>query len=183
MTGERIIEGLCDAASLAESWVSGASRVWRQEGIQGAAGWGAVSRSTHLSLSEGFGPLLFGMEPTLKAKWNLICNRLEKNKVSEQVVWEAYRENVQHILDELGTSLKNFQTRKIIISVEHGNAFGVFSSSGYPLVLISTIRTDLLRKSSVSDKRTRQPNVVPPEQDSSFSRDEQPQALGYKWNQ
>jgi len=113
-------------------------------------------------------------------EWNSIWNRLRKGEVSEQVVWEAYRENLQHILDEIEVLLKNFQAEKTIISADHGNAFGEFGFYGHPPIPISAIRKVPWCKSSANDEGTRQPDITPPEQDSSFSRNEQLQALGYK---
>lgn len=117
---------------------------------------------------------------TVGDEWNSIWDQLEQGEVSEEVVWRAYQDNLRYILDEVEVLLKNFQAENTIISADHGNAFGEFGFYGHPRVPISATRKIPWYKSSASDEETMQAEIIPPESDSSVSRDEQLRALGYK---
>jgi len=113
-------------------------------------------------------------------EWNSIWDRLEQGEVSKQVVWDAYRENLRYILDEIEILLENFQAENTIISADHGNAIGEFGFYGHPRVPIRPIRKVPWCNSSANDEKTIQSEITPPESDSLFNRNEQLQALGYK---
>lgn len=113
-------------------------------------------------------------------EWNSIWDKLEQGEVSGEVVWEAYLENLRYVLSEVEILLQNFDAEDTIISADHGNAIGDFGYYGHPRVPISSIRKIPWCDSSASDEETMQPEITPPESDSSVSRDEQLRALGYK---
>jgi len=117
---------------------------------------------------------------TVGDEWDSIWDQLEQGEVSEEVVWEAYQDNLRYVLNEVDVLLRNFHAENTIISADHGNAFGEFGFYGHPRIPISPIRKVPWCESSASDRETMQPEITPPESDSSFNKNEQLQALGYK---
>lgn len=51
---------------------------------------------------------------------------LQKGKISKREAWESYVENLRVVLNELKILLSNIDEEKVIISADHGEAFGKF---------------------------------------------------------
>ena len=60
-----------------------------------------------------------------------IWTQLEAGTVDEDIVWEAYRENLQLALPEVKRLLESLQGKTVITS-DHGNAFGELGVYGHP---------------------------------------------------
>lgn len=62
--------------------------------------------------------------------------------ISEADVWEAYRENLKIVLNDVELFLKSVDADTVAISADHGNAVGEWGIYGHPDdVLINEIRT------------------------------------------
>lgn len=51
---------------------------------------------------------------------------LKKGEITRQEAWESYLENLRLVLDELEMLLSNVDAEKVIITADHGEAFGEF---------------------------------------------------------
>ena len=56
-----------------------------------------------------------------------------RNGVSHQKVWNEYLENLRFVLDELKVLLENIDSERVVISADHGEAFGEFGVYGHSL--------------------------------------------------
>ncbi|MGB9956469.1 PglZ domain-containing protein [Haloferax prahovense] len=65
-------------------------------------------------------------------QFNSIWSRLEDGQVDESKVWEAYRENLRLILDNIRVLVNNIDAEKVVITSDHGNAFGEYGIYGHP---------------------------------------------------
>lgn len=61
-----------------------------------------------------------------------IWTQLERGKYTREKVWNAYRANLEYILDELKLLLDNLDYENVIITSDHGNALGEFGFYGHP---------------------------------------------------
>lgn len=61
-----------------------------------------------------------------------IWTQLERGEYTREEIWNAYRANLEYILDELNLLLENLDYENIIITADHGNALGEFGFYGHP---------------------------------------------------
>lgn len=52
--------------------------------------------------------------------------KLMAGQVSRGVVWDLYIENLRYVLEEVELLLENFEANKVIITADHGEAFGEY---------------------------------------------------------
>jgi hypothetical protein len=71
-----------------------------------------------------------------------IWTQLERGEYTREEVWTAYRANLKYILDKLELLLDNINYDSVIITSDHGNAFGEYGFYGHP----EGIPLDCLRK-------------------------------------
>jgi len=67
---------------------------------------------------------------TSRTPWELLCD----GEITREAVWNAYRENLQIVLEQVEVLLENVDAPKTIISADHGNALGegnLYGHSGY----------------------------------------------------
>jgi hypothetical protein len=70
----------------------------------------------------------FGEVSEQKTVWQ----RLRDGEVSRDRVWEAYRENLRSVLDDVNLLLSNVDADRVVITADHGNALGEFGIWGHP---------------------------------------------------
>ena len=56
----------------------------------------------------------------------------ESGDAERDVVWELYEENLRLVLDEVELLLENVDADDVVITADHGNAFGKYSIYGHP---------------------------------------------------
>ena len=64
--------------------------------------------------------------------WDSIWNRLMQGDVNKETVWESYKENLRYVLNDVGILLQNIDAETVIITADHGNAFGEWDLYGHP---------------------------------------------------
>lgn len=98
-------------------------------------------------------------------------------------IWEAYMSDLRHVLDDIEILLGNLDADKVVITADHGEAFGEYGILGHKLgSLHPQIRRVPWVTTTSEDNRTHEPTVEEPDQ-TKMSReelDEQLEALGYK---
>ena len=88
---------------------------------------------------------------------------LRQNKLSTDRVWEAYRANLAHVLDEVGSLLTNIEGQ-VAITADHGNLFGEWGLYGHPMETpVPALITVPWAEATATDQQTRTPTVEPPE--------------------
>lgn len=79
-------------------------------------------------------------EPEREA-FTSIWSKLRDGQVKSEAVWQAYRENLEWVLEEIEL-LANCCDATILVTSDHGNAFGDWGIWGHPPLLpISELRT------------------------------------------
>jgi arylsulfatase A-like enzyme len=64
--------------------------------------------------------------------WDDIWDRLRHGEVSKERVWNAYRENLRYVLADVELLLENVDAETVVITSDHGNAFGEWGIYGHP---------------------------------------------------
>jgi hypothetical protein len=77
-------------------------------------------------------------------------------------VWKSYINDVRYVLDEVSDLIQNIDAENVVISADHGGAFGEFYSYGHlPGSLNPYIRRVPWIETEAQDNKTRHPNVPP----------------------
>lgn len=106
---------------------------------------------------------------------------MEKDDIdhSREKVWEAYRDNLRVVLDEVGVLLDNVDAERVVISADHGNAFGEWTKYGHGDMPLPCVKRVPLVETTAEDDGTLEPSLEPSEAGDS-TVDERLDNLGYK---
>lgn len=114
---------------------------------------------------------------------NNVWNRLKLGEVTESEVWEAYRENLRLVMDEVELLLNNSDVDNAIITADHGNSFGTLGIYAHPphtplrcLREVPFIRAEGVDERTYDPEVTESSNLRTGEEDIS----DKLSALGYK---
>lgn len=104
---------------------------------------------------------------------------LKRREVELDRVWEAYRENLELVMEDVRLLLSNFDADQAIITADHGNAVGEKAVYGHP----SGVPTRELREVpwvsvNATDEKTHNPSTTQTEASETVA--ERLHALGYK---
>ncbi|WP_049935579.1 alkaline phosphatase family protein [Haloplanus natans] len=69
---------------------------------------------------------------TFGEEWESVWDDLEAGRISKERVWESYLANLNYVLDDVELLLENMDADTVVISADHGNAFGEFGFFGHP---------------------------------------------------
>jgi hypothetical protein len=95
------------------------------------------------------------------------------------LVWNAYIENLRFVLDSVELLLNNVDAEKVVLSADHGEAFGEYGVYKHPLGLIHpNIRWVPWAETTATDSGEYEPELERPE-DQTSDAEEQLKMLGY----
>jgi hypothetical protein len=111
--------------------------------------------------------------------WNYLTETNDHDSV-----WNAYLDDLRYVLDDVKILLENFEADNVVLTADHGEAFGEYEVLGHNIgSLHPKVRTVPWAETSGVDKGTYTPTIDSPveEEDvSSATMEEQLEALGYK---
>lgn len=120
---------------------------------------------------------------TFGEEWESIWDGLRAGTVTHDDAWKRYIDNLKYVLEEVGKLINNVDAKDVIITADHGNAFGELWQWGHPkYVKISPIRQVPWYSTKATDRCT----IQPPREELTIgttknsSIDERLRALGYK---
>lgn len=103
-----------------------------------------------------------------------------RNGGDRELVWNVYLECLREVLDEVAVLLDNLDAERVIISADHGEAFGEFGLYHHPMGLPHpTVRRVPWAITSASDTHSYTPTVEPPADETTKATKEQLKNLGY----
>jgi len=85
--------------------------------------------------------------------------KLRKGKLSRNVVWEGYLDNLRYILQEVKLLLRNIDADKVVLTSDHGEGFGEFGSYGHTFGWLHPV----VRKVPWVETEARDTNTYTPE--------------------
>lgn len=113
--------------------------------------------------------------PYEESPFDYLINGGNKNKV-----WSSYIANIRYVLDSVSILLDNMSAKKVVISSDHGEAFGEWElyshQAGYPT---PEVRRVPWVETTASNNGNYEPTWEPPKEKSQ-TVEEQLEALGYK---
>lgn len=88
---------------------------------------------------------------------------LEEGVASRDEVYKAYKETLRWVLDDVEELLENVDAERVVITADHGEAFGEWKAYGHPEGFPHPcIRKVPWVETSASDERTREPDIDTP---------------------
>jgi arylsulfatase A-like enzyme len=127
-------------------------------------------------------PLGEGMNISDDAKWHSkdTWTLVRQGKVSEEEAYAAYMDNLRYVLDEVKMLLSNISAEKVVITADHGNAFGEWGEYSHGQSFIGAVRDVPWIRTCAQDEGEYTPEIETNSGDNSQSVEEKLQALGYK---
>lgn len=124
-------------------------------------------------LSEGMNRETLGQGAGWESPWK----RLRRGELEFETVWEAYRANLEYVLEDVQLLLENVDAERAVISADHGNAAGEYGIYGHPRVPLSVVRTVPWYVTSGKDEHTHDPDLECNNQEGDI--EDKLAALGY----
>ncbi|XVH31259.1 hypothetical protein ACNS7O_12810 [Haloferacaceae archaeon DSL9] len=88
-----------------------------------------------------------------------------------ETIWEAYRDNLDYVLEDVALLVENIDAENVVISADHGNAVGEFGFYGHPFdVVLPCIRRVPWIETTARDTGSYEP-VFDAESDSDVDSD------------
>ncbi|MFC6988726.1 hypothetical protein ACFQJD_08390 [Haloplanus sp. GCM10025708] len=72
------------------------------------------------------------VDPETNVWIDSVWDRLEAGDVSRERVWNAYVDNLRHVLDSVEVLLRNVDAETVVVTADHGNGFGEHGIYGHP---------------------------------------------------
>lgn len=117
-------------------------------------------------------------DPKLQPRFD---RALKSGSASREEVWEAYLDNLRFVLDEVELLLENLDRDNVVISADHGEAFGEYGFYRHPPACpIPSVRRVPWAKATASDEGTYEPRAPAPEETKTTSTvNDRLKQLGY----
>ncbi|MBX0294309.1 hypothetical protein [Haloarcula nitratireducens] len=97
-----------------------------------------------------------------------------------QKVWDAYLDNLRWVLDEVGLLLENLDAETVVLSADHGNAYGEWGMYMHRYAVpIPEVRRVPWAETTATDERTFEPTLSPPKEQRDSDTTEHLRQLGY----
>lgn len=106
---------------------------------------------------------------------------LKSGDASREEVWEAYLDNLRFVLDEVELLVENLDRDNVIVSADHGEAFGEYGFYRHPPACpLPSVRRVPWATAEASDDETYEPRAPAPEEtETSSTVDDRLKQLGY----
>ena len=122
----------------------------------------------------------FDAEPFGPALSDTVVDALRKGRIDFETFWEAYRENLRLVLDDVELLLSNVDADRVAITADHGDALGEWGIYDHPVgCLHSSVRTVPWTITTATDRGTYEPSIEGDAGDASGEVRSRLQSLGY----
>ena len=127
-------------------------------------------------------PVGEGMDIENQAHWNSndVWSLIKKGELSVERAYDSYKENLRYVLDDIELVLSNIDAERVVITADHGNAFGEWWAYGHGKSHIGSVRNVPWIETSAQDEEVYIPGDGSTTAVESISVEEKLQALGYK---
>jgi len=106
---------------------------------------------------------------------------LKSGEATREEVWEAYLDHLRFVLDQIEVLLKNLDRENVVITADHGEAFGEYMFYRHPPTCpIPTVKKVPWVETTGTDEQTVEPTAPPPsDSDQDATAEKRLQQLGY----
>ncbi|ELZ86144.1 hypothetical protein C453_10013 [Haloferax elongans ATCC BAA-1513] len=124
-------------------------------------------------------PIGEGMNtPETDGEWRAAPFLLQDGEVTRERLVESYKANLRCVLDEVELLLENVDAETVVVTADHGEAFGEFGVYEHPFGMpFDVLRTVPWYVTSATDKQTFEPTLEPGQEHGDTK--EKLRALGY----
>ena len=106
--------------------------------------------------------------------------KIETGDADPDEVYDLYIDTLRFVLDEIEILLENINADRVLITADHGEAFGEFKAYGHPEgFLHPVVKKVPLVRTSANDEKTRDPNLEI-DQDTEVDLEQHLRDLGYR---
>lgn len=107
---------------------------------------------------------------------------LRDGELDASEVWDAYRDNLRYVLDDVELLVDNLDASRVVITSDHGNGFGEFGIYGHPpYVPHPVLKRVPWVEVTARDTHSHTPNYEPASEDVTEGEvSDRLEALGYK---
>lgn len=121
-----------------------------------------------------------GFEPG-KGLTGSIWDELRRGRIDKELAWGLYVQNVDYVLDEVELLLSSIDAEKVVITADHGNAFGEQFVWGHPNGLsMPCLREVPWFETSATKEGEYTPSDYETEETDEQTVDDRLEALGYQ---
>lgn len=85
----------------------------------------------------------FESDPFGNRNEKTVVDALRKGEVSMDAFWSAYRQNLRLVLDDVARLLENLDAETIVLTADHGEAFGEWGIYGHPAGALHSVVKDV----------------------------------------
>lgn len=127
-------------------------------------------------------PIGDGMDLSNEAHWNSedVWTLLQEGVITKEEAYTSYVANLRYVLDDIELVLSNLDSERVVITADHGNAFGEWGEYSHGKPYLGVVRTVPWIETSAQDKEEYTPKVEETTRGESQSVEEKLRALGYK---
>lgn len=112
--------------------------------------------------------------------WRSPLDLLQDGEVSRERVWQSYRDNLEYVLDDVSLLLNNVDAGIVVLTADHGEAFGEYGVYEHPCGMpLSCLRDVPWVVTSCTDDGTHEPSLDDRSLEEQKSLEEKLTALGY----
>lgn len=116
----------------------------------------------HHPFIAGGEPSTFAADPFGRENETTVVDALRKGRVSYDEFWEAYRENLRYVLDDVAVLLANHDADKVVLTADHGDALGELNIYDHPAgCLHPVVKNVPWAETTASDTHRYEPNTEP----------------------
>ena len=124
-------------------------------------------------------------EPHIGDKHGLggnIFNRLQKGNITKDEAWRSYLENLRLVLDDLKILLENMDASNVVITADHGEAFGEYGFYAHPIGCpLPAVRRVPWIETTATDMESYEPQIdINENNNETIDLDQHLKDLGYK---
>jgi hypothetical protein len=113
--------------------------------------------------------------PYERSIWRAIL----RGRVDEDTIWNAYRRNLEYVLNDIRLLLSNLDAETVVLTADHANLVGEEGLYDHGQPPISALRTVPWIETTATDERTYTPGTERPEESVSADVDGRLADLGY----
>ncbi len=126
-----------------------------------------------------FNPDPFGRDNDGVSESLTVWDALRRGEVSQEMAWQAYKQNLRYVLEDVSLLRENIAADKLVITADHGNAIGEWGIYDHPIGFPHpAVKNVPWVETTAVDKGTHSPSIT--QQNESGAIDERLSALGYK---
>jgi len=120
----------------------------------------------------------FVADPFGRENGTTVVDALRKGRISQESFWNAYRENLRLVLEDIAVLLANHDADTVVLTADHGDAVGEWGIYDHPAGCLHPVVKDVpWTETTAADEENYKPKLDP--SDRKINVEEKLRKLGY----